>query len=1059
MNRLNISVLLVFFVVLPLFSLAQKNLLLEDPDATYRKGLELFDKEKYGAAQKYFADVITHYGDADVEVRGNAAYYRAICAIELFNDDAEYLITKFLANYPENSRVNAANYQMAAFQYRQKHYEQAIEWFQKVRKHKLTDEERAAYFFRLGYSYFMEEEYDKAENAFYEIKDKDTRYTSPAIYYFAHIAYEKEHYETALQGFQRLSNDPTFSSIVPYYITQIYYLQERYDEVIDYARPILDEASAKRAPEIAKIIGDAYFKKEAFDSALVYLEKHREKSEKIRRDDHYQLGYAYYMTDQYDSAAVAFEKVTTEDDRLSQNAYFHLADSYMALGQKQKARLAFEFASKLSYDEAIKEEALLNYAIITYELYHSPFNEAIDAFHLFLDTYPNSERRDDAYNFLVMAYMYTSNYKEALHSLQQIEDKTHAIKEAYQKVAYYRGLELYNNLHYQEAVETLKQAQQYDQYNKQIAAQTHYWIAEAHFQLKAYAKAADEYHAFLLTGGAFQLEEFNLAHYNLGYAYFKQRNYAEAIQWFRKFIGFGKNEVDKKVLADAYNRTGDCYFVRRTYWQAVEYYDEAVALNTTDADYAMFQRGFALGLLKRPEKKKASMEQLLAEFPDSKYYDDALFEIGKTLMENQQEKQAKDYYERLVTEFPSSSYVKKSLVQLGLIYYNSSENQQALDYYKQVVAEYPGTNEAKNALTGIKNIYVDMNDVDSYFAYVNGLGDFADVSVAEQDSLTYIAAEKLYMKGDCEQSSQDLRKYIQRFGDGNFILSAHYYLADCLERQENKEEALTYYQFVIEKPKNTFTEQALLAAANILFEQESYAKADEYFQQLEETAELNSLLVDARVGQMRCQYLLENYNQVQTSATKVLHTEKISEGLKREAHYKRGMAFYYQKNYERALDEYRMIAEDVNSKEGAEAKYRIAQIYFFDEQYEMAENEVFDFTTQNTSQEYWLGKSFILLGDVYLAQKDDFQAKHTYKSVIDNYGNPEDDIISIAKKKYNAIVEREKYQLQEAPDTLELNMDLSGDERESFQNQESNPDSLQVETPVDGSLETEKEVD
>ncbi len=1049
MNRLNISALLLLLAVLPTFSFAQKNLLLEDPDATYRKGLELFDKEKYGAAQHHFAKVINHYGDADVEVRGNAAYYRAICAIELFNDDAEYLITQFLSNYPENSRVNAANFKMATFQYRQQHYKQAIEWFQKVRKRKLTEADKAELFFKLGYSHFMKEEYDKAENAFYEIKDKDTRYTSPAIYYFAHIAYEKEHYETALQGFKRLSNDPTFAPVVPYYITQIYYLQERYDEVIDYARPLLEDASARRAPEMAKIIGDAFFKKEAFDSALTYLEKHRQKSEKIRRDDYYQIGYAYYMTNQYDSAAVAFEKVTTRDDRLSQNAYFHLADSYMALGQKQKARLAFEFASKLNYDPAIKEEALLNYAIITYELYHSPFNEAIDAFHEFLDTYPNSERRDDAYNFLVMAYMYTSNYKEALHSLQQIEDKTHAIKEAYQKVAYYRGLELYNNLHYKEAVATLKQALQYAQYNKQMAAQTHYWIAEAYYQLENYEKAAEEYHSFLLTGGAFQLDEYNLAHYNLGYAYFKQRNYADAIQWFRKFIGFGKDEVDKAVLSDAYNRTGDCYFVRRSYWQAVEYYDEAVALNTVDADYGLFQRGFALGLLNRPDKKKASMKRLLADYSDSKYYDDALFELGKTLMENQQEKEAQRYYEELVANHPTSSYVKKSLVQLGLIHYNQNENEKALQYYKQVVAEYPGTNEVKNALTGIKNIYVDMNDVDSYFAYVNGLGDFADVSVAEQDSLTYLAAEKRYMRGDCEQSTVDLRKYIQRFGDGNFVLPAHFYLADCLERQGEQEAALKAYRFVIEKPKNTFSEQALLAAASILFEQEEFADASNYFEQLEETAELNALLIDARVGQMRCQYQLENYNQVDAAATKVLHTEKISEELKRESHYKKAMALYQQQNYERALDEFRMIAEDVNSKEGAEAKYRIAQIYFMDEQYDMAENEVFDFTTQNTSQEYWLAKSFILLGDVYLAKKDDFQAKHTYKSVIDNYGNTNDDILPTAKKKYNDIVEKEKYQLQETPDTLELNFEQSEENQKLFEEEKQVPDTTQQNEIVD----------
>ncbi len=1002
----------------------QKSMIYTDPDLNYKTGLELFEKQKYGVAQKHFQEAIQSYGDQNIEFKANAEFYTAICAIELFNEDAEYLISRFIAEHPENSKVNAAYFHMAKFQYRQKQYHQAINWFNELNKNKLNKDELDEYHFKLGYSYFMREKYDKASAQFYEIKDLNTKFSAPAKYYYSHIAYQEKNYETALQGFQSLSSNETFAPVVPYYITQIYYLQGKYDEVLAYAPDLLESASARRTPEIAKVIGDSYYKKQQYSDAIEYLQKHKNEAKSVTRKDYYQLGYCYYQLNQYDSAAVSFEKAVGETDILGQNAYFHLADCYIELDEKNKARLAFEFASKLEFDPEIKEEALFNYALLTYELYHSPFNEAIGAFHDFIELYPNSDRLDDAYNFLVMAYLYTSNYKEALKSLEMISEKDHGMKEAYQKVAYYRGLELFNNLHHTEAIETFDKSLQYKGYNREIAAQSYYWKAEAYYQLEEYKKAIESYDKFLTSSGAFQLKEYALANYNMGYSYFKLKDYPNAIQWFRKYIGFANNEQSKTV-ADAYNRIGDSYFITRTYWVAIDFYDKAIAVGLLDKDYALFQRGFALGLVIRPEKKINTLQRLLDEHPESAYVDDALFEMAKSYLETQKEEEAIERYKRVIDEFPASSYVKKSLVQLGLLFYNMDNNEEALKYYQRVVAEFPGTSEAKNALTGIKNIYVDMNDVDAYFAYVSGLGEFADISLSEQDSLTYISAEKVYMAGDCEKSILQFNDYLSKFPDGSFVLNAKFYLADCYNRNEKFDQALEAYNYVIDKPKNTFTEQALIAAAQINFNKKNYQEALADYQKLDQVAEVNNHLIESRIGQLRTSYLIENYKNTIEAADKVLHTEKISGEYKREAHYKKGKALLETGNKELALDEFRIISEEVNSEEGAEAKYLICKIYLDDKQLEVAETEVFDFAAQNTSQEYWLAKSFILLADIYLEKQDMFQAKHTLKSIMDNYDpKADDEIIATAKDKYNEILQQEKEEAeQKGSDEIELNFE------------------------------------
>jgi TolA-binding protein len=1004
-------------------SFAQKSMIFTDPDLEYKTGLELFEKQKYGVAQKHFQNAINSYDDSNIEFKANAEFYSALCALELYNEDAEYMISRFIVERPENSKVNAAYFHMGKFQYRQKQYHQAITWFNKLNKDKLNEEELAEFYFKLGYSYFMRKKYEEASMAFYEIKDEGTKFSAPAQYYYSHLAYQDKNYETALQGFDKLSDNETFAPVVPYYITQIYYLQGRYDEVLEYAPALLETASAKRTPEIAKVIGDSYYKKKQFSEALEYLQKHEDKAKFVSRNDYYQLGYCYYKLEQYDSAAVAFEKVLNKEDLLAQNAYYHIGDCYIETDQKNKARLAFEFASILDFDPEIKEEALFNYALLTYELYHTPFNEAVGAFHKFIESYPNSDRIDDAYNFLVMAYLYTSNYKEALNSLEKISDLDQGMKEAYQKVAYYRALELFSNLHYEESVETFNKSLKYPGYNRSISAQSNYWKAEAYYQLEDYENAIESYNTFLTTSGSFLLEEYNLAHYNMGYSYFKLKEYPDAIQWFRKYIGF-TGDKKSKTIADTYNRIGDSYFISRTYWMAIEFYDKAIEVGLMDKDYALFQRGFALGLLTRPEKKIATLNQLLNEHPESAYIDDALFEMARSHMDLQETDKALEKYEYLIDSFPSSSYVKKSLVNLGLINYNNDNNTEALKYYQRVVAEFPGTPEAKNALTGIKNIYVDMNDIDSYFAYVNGLGEFADISLNEQDSLTYTSAEKVYMEGDCEKSILQFNDYLNRFPEGSFVLNSHFYLADCQNRKGNFESALKSYNFVIDKPKNTFSEQALLAAASINYNAENYMEALSDYKKLEEVAELNNHIILSRVGQMRCHYFLKSYQVAIELATKVRFTEKISDELKREAYYIKGKSLLKTRKYQEALDQFRSISEEVNSKEGAEAKYLVCELTYKNGKLKEAEHEIFDFASQNTSQEYWLAKSFILLASIYQNQGDNFQAKHTLKSIVENY-NPDakDDIVKTATLRYNAIIREEKEMGLGEPDEIELNFE------------------------------------
>ena len=96
--------------------------------------------------------------------------------------------------------------------------------------------------------------------------------------------------------------------------------------------------------------------------------------------------------------------------------------------------------------------------------------------------------------------------------------------------------------------------------------------------------------------------------------------------------------------------------------------------------------------------------------------------------------------------------------------------------------------------------------------------------------------------------------YLDKFPSGKFILNASFYRGDCMYRQGDKQNAVSDFRFIVEKPKSIFTEQALVYAAEILSEQGNNAEAYKLFVQLENQAEVKSNLLTARLGQMRTAY-------------------------------------------------------------------------------------------------------------------------------------------------------------------------------------------------------------
>ena len=71
----------------------------------------------------------------------------------------------------------------------------------------------------------------------------------------------------------------------------------------------------------------------------------------------------------------------------------------------------------------------------------------------------------------------------------------------------------------------------------------------------------------------------------------------------------------------------------------------------------------------------------------------------------------------------------------------------------------------------------------------------------------------------------------------------------------------------------------------------------------------------------------------------------------------------------------------------------------------MAEQEVMSFTKMQTTQQYWLAKSMILLADINVQRNDTFQAKQYLLALKANY-RQKDDIQDIIMQKLAQLEEQ-----------------------------------------------------
>lgn len=981
-------------------SYSQNLLSQQQAERKFTQGLELLDHKQYGAAREVFSEFIATTSPSEGR-RVDAEYYVALCALNLFHGDAEKQIETFIENHATHPKSITANYDIANFYYSEKNYKKSSLFYSKVDFEGLSVEQQNYGRFRWGYSLFNLKSLKDALIQFNAIKSIGGLYGPAASYYAGFIEYSQAEYAAALTDLKRAEQNEAYAKVVPYMIANVYNKQKDYDALLAYVKVIEGKTDISNKEEIALLAAEAYYKKGDLKSALIgynqYLTGREEKADKAVL---LRAGFVAYTLGE-DVIAMKYLKSSFADtDSVGFYSSYYLGALYLKQNQKPMALTAFDIARKFKFDQKLVEESTYQFAKISYDM--GKPDQAISEFEKMLITFPKSSHADEIKELLSQAYVNASNYNKAIEYIEALPRKSPAIERAFQKATMLKGIELFNKEDYPAAVEFFEKSLKYP-VDQAYVAEASLWNGEAYSIGKKYEQAAENYLRIIGIGALSNPDVILKARYGLGYAYYNLQQYDRALFNFKEFVN--KSSSTQANLADGILRLADCYYVSKSYSEALANYKRVTQMTSPDVDYAHLQAGIILGINSKYPEAIVELDRVIKNYPKSSVYDEALFRRAQLDFEQGNYAVAVEGYTKLILHNPSSRFAPYAFTRRAASYYNLKAFDKTAQDYITVIENYPNHPAGSDIILQLQealNLTGRSAEFDKYFSQVKN----ANPDAKGIESVEFESAKNLYFNQDYQRAIQRLASYADSYPESPRVNEAKYYEGESYYRLKDYDKALIVYEKIASDKSFLFANKVIGRLAELEFKLARFDKAIPHYHQLAKLASNKKEQYTAWSGLMESHYLLAQYDSSAQYAQIILEKGNVNAGAQNKASLYLGKTAMAKGDYDLAQDEFLNTLNSAQDEYGAEAKYLLGEIQYLNKQHKQCYETLISLNSDFAAYPEWVGKSFLLLADNYLAMGDSFQAKGTLNSLIDNF--PKEDIKVIAREKFKKIMSEEE---------------------------------------------------
>jgi tetratricopeptide (TPR) repeat protein len=909
------------------------------------------------------------------------SYYYHLIALSLDKPQADLKSKEWIDKTNNKIYQSRLSFYLAKYYFR-KHLDQAtLDIYKQVNIEDLENSEIIQMKYYQGYLYFKQGNWDKATSLLNAVRQvKNNPFYTDANYYAAFIALEKKEFNTALSYFQIASENKAYSKLTPFYISQLYYFLGDINAAMLNCEKALSLQGQYYDVQLKQLLGHLLFEKKEYSKALPYLASYLAQQVKVDPQDLYQLSFCYFQAEQWEKAIDGFKKLANIEDSLGQNSMYLLATSYLKVNNKDGAKNAFMICSAKSINLSQKEISLFNYGKLAVEL--KEYSNAVTVLDKFINVYPNSIYATEAKSLWITALAFNNNFIQALEAYESVENPGIELLKLYPNILYGRATVYINEGQIEKAYMLLNQLMNLP-YNSKVIPQTQFWIGELAYKMGRITEAVESLEHFLQDPVEQGEVTQRHARYTLGYCYLKKENYNKASENFLYVSNYNHANRIEAYQKDAFVRLADCQMMNKQYKLALQSFQQVIDEEWEYRDYATLQKANILGGMGKLDEKIKMLSQFETMFSMSTYINDANMELADSYSNQERFQEAIAPLTRILLDKNASSYYPQAYYKLGIVYFNLNNNTVSLQTFRDLFSSYPKSTETENAIEFVRNIFVEDHTPELFVQFMNDFG--RPLSVNEQDSLTFRSSVLKYEQKRYTDAAQGFIKYINQFPNGKYVLDASNSVAEIAYSQQQFDTAATYFGYVANQATNKYAERATLLAARLnYFNLKKFDTAEKYYLLLAKIATQQENKSEALKGLLRCQYKNKKWEASAKIASQILADKSSATDDILMA----SMSLYHNsiqnKDTTGALQLLSKLIKYNSSEITAEAHYLIAKLYYDEAKYNLAEKTAFELIKKQASYEYWVTKTYILLGDIYTAQKDNFNAIATYKSVAEN---------------------------------------------------------------------------
>ena len=640
----------------------------------------------------------------------------------LFKNNYSKSITNFLNIKNEIDRGDEIKYLLAYSYYKNNNLDKAKILFNQILTTKNKYIQLASYY--LGSIFYKEDNFNIAKNYFYAAyrENKDDVFTRNSLLNYSKCLYEIGNYDLSITTLNKLKFEfPDYKSDeINKLISENYFLTNDYNKIINYLSNQTDISSEEKEKFqfITYQRGVNEFNKGEFKNAINYfnLSNKYKYNNQIYSKALFNISEAYFVTNQYSKSKKELLKlfgINNLDSEIKSKAFRSMGYTLFNMIDYKNSAIYFDNylkSKKINSTESINNEDLDIFIRLADSYYASKnYRKALNIYNKVID----SEYLDKNYMTYQVALCYygLSEFRKSFEYLDKVINNSN---KSLTDDAIFRKAQIYfETSEFDKSIEYYTQIIEKIKYSKYVPY-SYLNRATSYFNLKSYDQAEKDF-LFILN----KIDSKNIQ--------------GEALLGMQKIVSFTNNfSLLNKQISDFRSKYPDSDNIQNIEYENIrnlyfnQKYDDLInQVNSLD-----------------------SLGKMIINRNEIDYY------LAESYFKTNNYKNAEIIYVN-ISDSINSKYYSRSLNRLASINLRLENYQKSINYYKNLQNVSKNNRERVESFIGILSNYFYLKNYDSVFYYSNRVNDFEKISFNNRNKINLISA-KSFLENDNTSSAIDM---------------------------------------------------------------------------------------------------------------------------------------------------------------------------------------------------------------------------------------------------------------------------------------------------------------